>query len=374
MLSSLLLASPAVGASFRVAFIPPHDRKAVVTMLRGHARLLKFDVTELAPEDFVGTATFAGPTSKRENVPRYHAAVYTGGERYLYTAKRTGDGVAALLRYLSEGGTLIVSGGCWPFYRPLDWQDGEYVRSQGAPSAFAGPEDKWLREQMGRLNQTSVGNFNRYLGLNIAGEGTRQYEKPPEPIAFTRGPAARLFPSLPGKVPFPEGGDQRYRPASAQHLGSHAKFSSVAEAYGASGVAYGTGICVVEHTGGRLSGGIVIYLCEPLTRGELGRALLLDACKLAARHAGIGNQEGAELVAAAQREEQRIRDLRNKIERLEVWPERSYFARSAAELQRRVGSTRDAATFGNLPAARDLLDGIRRDSQILMARVQNKSR
>jgi len=45
-----------------------------------------------------------------------------------------------------------------------------------APPAFAGPEDQWLRQQMKQFGQTAIGNFNRYLGLNIAGQGTKQFE------------------------------------------------------------------------------------------------------------------------------------------------------------------------------------------------------
>ena len=178
-----------------IALIPPLDRPDVAASVGAFARTFGLQVDELTPEQLVNPAVFSPK--------RYPAAIYTGLERYVYEVFQPGDGAEALLRYLGEGGTLIVSGVCWPFYRPFKWINGSLQRYDGTVPEFRGPKDAWLEKAMTQLNQSATGSLNRFLGLNISGEGTTQFESPDESIEFRVSEAGRkLFPRCPSASPF----------------------------------------------------------------------------------------------------------------------------------------------------------------------------
>ncbi len=350
--------------ALRVAVVPPVDRSDVLHAAIALGKQLGFEVEELTPEQLVDADTFTAS--------RYHIAVYTGHERYVYEVQRPGDGAEALLRYLGGGGgTLLVSGVCWPFCRPAKWVrppfGSEFAPYEGPLPQYQGPEDTWLHQQMARLSQSPVGTFNRFLGLNIAGEGTEQFEQPPEQIEFAvTEEGLGLFPSLPERFAFPRAGDLRYRPASARNLDPDLKFTSVAEAVGDSGKNYGPSICVVEHTGGELAGGMVVYIWGTLVQGEIGQGLLLDAFRLAAERAGLASAEQQHL---ARRLAGQLEQVATIVEQLEVWPERSYLDRERRELERRIKFGLLAGELGNATRSQALLSEAEQSLNVLEARA-----
>ncbi len=362
-LVALALLGPAAGAdALRVAFFPPLDRADVLAQAQGLGRALGLEVSVLTPQQLVDPAVFCPE--------RYQLAVYTGHERYVYEVASPGDGARALLDYLGKGGTILVSGTCWPFYRPLKATGDSLEPYAGPVPQHQGPQDAWLTQAMAQLNQSPVGTFNRFLGLNISGEGTTQFEAPEETIRFTVSEAGRgLFPSLPESLPFPGSGDLRFRPASGRNLGPGVQFTAITEAVGESGKAYGPGICVVDHTEGPLAGGRVIYLWGTLVQGPQGGALLADAFRLAARHARLGGDQALAAAEDARRAAQALPRLAQLLEGLQVYPERSYFERELDQIRGQVALAVQAAEFGNVEGSRSLLAAARDRGEALRQRV-----
>ncbi len=361
MAALLAACTPGFGRPLKVAVIPPVDRTDVRAMLESFARSLGFIVEALGPEQVIDPKAFSAR--------RYQAAVYAGNERYLYQVREPGDAVSALMRYLAGGGTLIVAGRCWPFYRPCRWDGADFVRYQGPLPTYHGPRDPWLEQQMERLRQNPTGTFNRFLGLNIAGEGTEQFERPPEgeELEFVVTEAGRrLFPSLPQRFPFPASGDLRFRPASGRNLGEGVRYTAVATLVGSSGRRYGDGICVIEHTSGRLAGGAVVYIWGTLIQGELGRRVLIDALRIAARRAGVA-AEGP--VRQAQRVQAQLRALLERARKLRALPERAYFPRLAEALAAEAQLAQTAAELGNAARAQALLADVSAAVGLLARRV-----
>ncbi len=335
-LAACLWAAAASAGQFRVAVIPPPDFQPTISAVQAVCKLAGAEVRMLSPEELVQPGLL--------RAPNFQAAVYAGAERYLYKVLKPGDAAQALLDYLSSGGTLIVAGSCWPFYRPVEWTGGDYVAYNGPVVKWRGPEDSWLRAQMQAFKQRAAGTFNRFLGLNISGEGTRQFERPPEEIKLVRTPeGARLFPSLPAEMPFPATGDLRFRPASPNNLGPGVRFTPVMVAVGKSGTEYGPAIAVVEHVSGRLKGGAVVYIWGTLVHA-LGWQPIADALAIAARRAGSQSGRIAERAAALA---QRCRALAEAAGKLELVPEGIYFARQAEEVRRNAELLVRIAWFGD---------------------------
>ena len=318
----------------------------------------------IAPEDFVNPDAF--------NADKYPLAVYTGGERYAYTITRTGDGAEALLRYVRQGGMLLVAGLCWPFYRPVDYADGQWVRSAGKPPDFKDDVDRYLRQQMRALGQTAVGNFNRYLGLNIAGEGTVQFEKPEEKITFVLNPEKGDLLALPETFPFPGSGDLRYRPASPRVGVPGATFEPLLSAVGESGKQYGPGIAIVRHSGEALGEGVIIYVWGTLMTTEHAPAIVRDVIRFAAkatstpedqRRMADVRDDAQALVARAETVAKTLRDAPQDM------PARSYLVREGEHLLGLLGGLQDTILVRNFPAADRLTKAIGEEVSVLEGRV-----
>ena len=353
-------------APLRAAFLPPLDRSDVYQLTENLARTLGFTADAISPIQMIDPNIFAPR--------RYQAAIYTGRERYLYQVRKPGDAVSALMHYLSDGGTLIVAGVCWPFYRPCRWDGHDFVPYAGPLPTYSGPRDTWLEKQMARLRQSPTGTFNRFLGLNIAGEGTEQFERPPDDDRLTvivTDSGRRLFPSLPARVPFPSSGDLRFRPAFSRNLGPGIRYTSIATVVGESGKTYGDAICLIEHTSGRLAPGRVIYIWGTLIQGDLGRAIILDALRLCARRAGICADAEARRAArlAAQ-----LTKLATQAAALHSLPERTYFTRQAMALADRARLAQAMADLGNARRAQSILADISSTAALLSRRVYSSQR
>lgn len=324
----LVWGGSASAGPLQVAILPPNDRPAVAERLRNIAAEWALSVEELTPEELVSPKVFTAR--------RYPLAVYLGAERYLYTVHQPGDATDSLLRYLREGGFLLVGGFVWPFYRAYNWNGREYVRSEQGPLVNLAQVDEWLRVQMEKLGQTSTTTFNQALGLNIAGKGTIEFERPKEQVEFLTHPAQTLIP-LPAKFPFPSAGEQRYRPVSGEYLLEGAVFTPIVSLVGKSGQQYGPGVALVVHEASPLAPGAVLYVWGPLLEGSQGETILRRTLALAGeRTASPAERERMkELLAASQR----LKDLAEGVQELfpqvpAEAPDLTYFRRQADYLER----------------------------------------
>ncbi|MBN2450853.1 MAG: hypothetical protein JXR77_10720 [Lentisphaeria bacterium] len=288
LLVALLGTLPLAAEPLRVALIPPQDYEPTLSLFRRLGQELGIPPEEVPPESFVDPLAFSAA--------RYPLAVYTGAERYCFTVSQSGDGARALLRYVEEGGVLLVAGMCWPFYRPVDWRGGAWVPSEGRLPAFAGAEDDALSRSMKAFGQTAVGNFNRFLGLNVSGQGTKQFEAPDEGIRLLLTEAGRGLFALPGEFPFPASGDLRFRPVSVSHGLAGWDLEPAMDAVGESGVAYGAASARVRHPGG----GQVIYVWGTLMTTPQAEAVADGVLRLAASRQQAGGPEAARSAACRQ--------------------------------------------------------------------------
>lgn len=353
---------PAQAAPLSVALIPPQDYAPTLSQFRAAGNALGIAVDEVSPEELVDPEAFS-PS-------RYPLAVYAGGERYAYTVRETGDGAEALLRYVREGGVLLISGLCWPFYRPVDWSAGRWAPSEGQPPRFTDDVDRYLLRQMRALNQTSVGNFNRFLGLNISGEGTVQFEAPEESITFRLVEGAEELFSLPATFPFPEAGDQRYRPVSPRVGLPGYDFRPIAVAVGASGREYGPGIAVVRP--GEEGAGVVVYVWGTLMDTGLGETITRDVLRLAAQATSTpeDTRRMADLAGQARELEQRAEQVAARLAATPPdMPARGYLVREGERVEEALTSLDDTIMVRNFEAAAALMDILRADLARLESRL-----
>jgi hypothetical protein len=88
-----------------VAILPPNPAGAAMN-LGARSGLLKRAVS-LTPQQMVDQAQF--------NAKRFPVALYAGGEDFIHTVRASGDGADALVRYVQQGGALLLlSAQPWP--------------------------------------------------------------------------------------------------------------------------------------------------------------------------------------------------------------------------------------------------------------------
>ena len=109
LIATFSTASPVVAARARLklALIPPPGNLAIETAFRKACADCGVSSRVLTPDSFVDPRVF--------NVGNFPVALYSGAEAYLFTAHRAGDAIDAVLRYIRDGGVLIVTGNVWPF-------------------------------------------------------------------------------------------------------------------------------------------------------------------------------------------------------------------------------------------------------------------
>lgn len=343
-----LLAKAATCGPLAIAIVPPQDYQPTISQVKTAAAALQVAVDELTPDQLVDPGLF--------NATRYPLAVYVGGERYAYTVKTPGDGAEALLRYVHQGGTLLVAGMCWPFYRPVDYLGEKWTPSKGEVPQFRKDADEHLVSQMKALGQSSVGNFNRYLGINISGEGTEQFEAPDEPITM-RLVSDRIRPAgLPEAFPFPSSGDLRFRPASERVGLDGVEFEPVIKAVGESMQDYGAAMAVIRHPGP--PEGLVVYVWGTLMTTSHAPAITADVLRLAARRSSTPEERRT---VSTMREQldglvRRNRELsRNLSASAESMPARAYLLRDAGYQARILNNLADMILVRNFEPAREAM-------------------
>jgi hypothetical protein len=189
-----------------------------------------------------------------EKVP---VLVYAGYESYRQTVRAEGDVDAAILRYLQEGGLLMVLGsGPFPFFYNED------VREVASAQRF---------------------------GLTIHGgdapvEGTvGGWETPPEGVSLTFRTNEEALPGLPESAPFPTTGDTRWRPMVRTGLAPRDRYESLVRLEGGGGRSLGDAAAYVEHRESPPQGGKVLYAWMRLPGAFDADALYLALFRFAAR-------------------------------------------------------------------------------------------
>ncbi len=198
-------------------------------------------------------ATMVEPTDvvSRLTPNRYAALVYAGGEHYQATVHTANDVDRALQRYLEAGGVLLaLPSAPFPFYY-ADGKQANRAAQFGLPIAASA-----LRPQAG-----------------VTG-----FETPP-----TTGLEFRLNRLLVSAVsdapiPFPEGGDQRWRPALRALAPHDARYTPLATLYDAQNRNWGDGAVIIRLA----SGGVVGYIWFRLLETPYAPMLLQALFKLAA--------------------------------------------------------------------------------------------
>jgi hypothetical protein len=178
---------------------------------------------------------------------RYAALVYLGGERYRSTIRETGDFDRALRGYLQAGGTLIVlPSQPFPFY----YDEGRAVQRASA------------------------------FGLPIAGSsalpiaGQTGFERPPEGVRFTFRCDTRRLPDMPAQLPFPEGGDLRWRPMLKSGLDPKDQYLPLVTLVDSKGRRWGEGVALIRYREGDFKGAQVAYVWFRLLEMPQAPALL----------------------------------------------------------------------------------------------------
>ncbi|MCX7993986.1 MAG: hypothetical protein N2651_10005, partial [Fimbriimonadales bacterium] len=166
---------------------------------------------------------------------RYAALVYAGGEGYRAQVNAAGDVDRALQSYLQSGGTLLaLPSAPFPFY----YADGKEVNRAGL------------------------------FGLPIAGSADRPeagktgFETPPTPGFQFRLNRAVVQGAGESPLPFPEGGDRRWRPALRHLAPADARYTPLATLYDAQGHNWGDSAVWIRLPNGSRVGYIWFRLLE----------------------------------------------------------------------------------------------------------------
>ena len=197
-----------------IGVLPDFGGKAVFWLVDAGVAL-----RELAWRDLLDPALF--------NARDLPVVVYAGFEEYVQNVKDKGDVDQAILRYLGEGGLLMVlPTGPFPFY----------YNEEKEPVASAG--------KLG-LPLCGSGAAGRH---DIApGSPLRGWEKPPDGVRLTFKLDRERLPGLPAAVPFPDSGDLRWRPCVGSVLAEGDAYLPLARLVDEQGRDYGDGIAFIEH-------------------------------------------------------------------------------------------------------------------------------
>jgi hypothetical protein len=210
--------------------------RSVIGQTLASAGLMRH-VVFLTKEQFVDPNFF--------NAQRFPVALYLSGEVYLQTVRREGDGDEALLRFLKDGGTLLVlPTGPFPFF---------YNQAGGRAGAAA------------------------KFGMNT-GAGSFEAAPAGRKLTFHLNTEQKVISSLPATFPFPSSdeADQRWRPIVGASLDS-ARYVPILTLKDETGRSYGEGVALVEHGNAR-----VFYVwCSLMANEDTRQKILHDTLRFA---------------------------------------------------------------------------------------------
>ncbi len=175
--------------------------------------------TVLNPEQLVNPELFSAR--------KFPVALYLDGEDYVHTVRGTGDGAAAIERYVKEGGTLIlIPSQPWPLY-------------YATGSRFHRPEP--ITDRLG---------LPLFMSIETA---------PAEKLCIRMNPGQNVFSLRAAEFPYPEG-DARLRAIDAKRIPSGTKYTPIATVFGESGKNYGDAAGLLQFSGGSR----ILYLASVL--------------------------------------------------------------------------------------------------------------
>ncbi|MBU6400772.1 MAG: hypothetical protein KGS61_10665, partial [Verrucomicrobia bacterium] len=202
-----------------VAVLPP-DPSGPAMNLAQRAGLIQHAV-ELTPAELIDPTVF--------NARRFPVAVYAGGEDYVQTVRQSGDAAEAIVRYVNQGGTLLL-------LSPLPW-----------PMYYAtGPGFHRPQPLTGRLGLPLFDAFETAPGDTLE-------------VVAAAGQA--ILGGVPDQFTFPAG-DARLRAIDRAKMPAGAKYASLYRVTGASGKDYGDAAGLVELA----NGGRILYVWGGLLR------------------------------------------------------------------------------------------------------------
>src|SRR5581483_6340930 len=179
----------------------------------------------------------------RFNATRYPLAFYLGSENYVKTVVTSGDGKAAITKYLAGGGTLVVlATGPFPFYYGY------------GPSDQPGPADPLLPA----------------LGMPFQG-----FEQAPPGVFMQRYTNQTILQSVPVQFAFPPG-DQRLRAVTGSAVSSLNRYVPFIKAIDADRNYYGDAAVFMAFGSGPAKGGKVLYVWDTLLSGPQGQSIMAD--------------------------------------------------------------------------------------------------
>jgi hypothetical protein len=218
----------------RIAVLPRPGAGAATTF--GALTGLRKQWVELTEPQLVDSNWF--------NASRFPLTLYLSGEHYVKTVNATGDGKAAVTRYLAAGGTLVLlATEPFPFY----YGDG--------PADKAGSADVLLPA----------------LGLPLE----NAFEQAPPNLQVQTYSDKAILASVPSTFPFPPG-DPRLRAINRSRLNPANRYMPLLKVTDAQGHTYGDAAGYLEFHTGAAKGGKVLYVWSTLLSGPQGQAILSD--------------------------------------------------------------------------------------------------
>jgi glycoprotein endo-alpha-1,2-mannosidase len=165
------------------------------------------------------------------NAKKFPILVYVGGEHFVSSIKTSDDVTSALIRYLHEGGFLVVLpvDGVWPFY---------YDQSRG---------DKPMP-------------ITDRLGLGLTGAGN--WDSPPAGVSLTFYFNTSVLPGLPGTAPYPTTGDRRFRPSNRSGASPSDSYVPLVQLWDGAHRFRGDAAVFVQHKTLPLSPGKTVYISQ----------------------------------------------------------------------------------------------------------------
>jgi hypothetical protein len=177
---------------------------------------------------------------------RFPVAFYLAGETFYQTVRQPHDGEQAMVNYLQNGGTLLVSP-----TQPFPF----YYNERGTPVVFAP-----------KIGMPISGSGAEGREERIRGKEIRGWERPPQGVSlrFVRNPNQQIVTSLAEEFPFPTDGDLRWRPMVNIWDEQETMYTPVLTLMDSTGKEYGEGIALVEFKSGEFRGARILYIWHRL--------------------------------------------------------------------------------------------------------------
>ncbi len=184
-------------------------------------------------------------------------------EHYYYSVKSPGDGHAALMKYINEGGNLLIMGSGVPFYYGYTARQGE-----------------WLTITRGEEILTPLG-----FDVVLPGEFNPQaqsFELPENPVTTLKFKRimSQVDPAeislLPEEVPFPPSADSRFRPVVPGNLKDNDQFFSIYELVDSNGKRWGPAMAILKRQSATGRRQTFIYVSYQLARARINGQDFVD--------------------------------------------------------------------------------------------------